>query len=272
MSIKLLCTDIDGTLLNKDRALSQKTIRVIESLRDSIKVILASSRMPKAMRHLQEELGITNMPLVCYNGAYVINGDGKVVVSEYIATEVLDNLLKMDVDSQCNISLYSEDNWYTERRDKWTQREIRNTKANPTYGTLATTVDSLKKKQKSAHKIMCMGEENLIDKIEEELQPHSAILNLYRSKETYLEISSKTTNKATGLEKLLLSYSPSIDWSEVISFGDNFNDIDLLKASGIGVAVANAKREVIEVSDIQTESNFENGVAQELVRQCAIKL
>jgi HAD superfamily hydrolase (TIGR01484 family) len=72
MNIKAICTDIDGTLLNADRQLSTRTIAAIQSVRGRMPVILASSRMPSAMFHLQRELGIENHPLICYNGGYVL--------------------------------------------------------------------------------------------------------------------------------------------------------------------------------------------------------
>ena len=75
---KAICTDIDGTLLDTNRQLSIGTIDAFKGLGSSIPVILASSRMPAAMRHLQAELGVLNHPMVCYNGGYVIRySEGK---------------------------------------------------------------------------------------------------------------------------------------------------------------------------------------------------
>ncbi len=67
MQTKLICSDIDGTLLNKDRELSTKTIEVIKDM-TPMPFILISSRMPQAIEHLQKELDITHLPLICYNG------------------------------------------------------------------------------------------------------------------------------------------------------------------------------------------------------------
>jgi len=74
MQIKLICSDIDGTLLNINRELSAKTIAVIKEVAP-LPFILISSRMPQAMEHLQEKLAISHLPLICYNGGLIIDGD-----------------------------------------------------------------------------------------------------------------------------------------------------------------------------------------------------
>jgi len=66
MSYKLLCTDIDGTLLNAERELAAETIAEFKRIKDTCKIILASSRMPMAMRHLQAEVDIVNLPMIAY--------------------------------------------------------------------------------------------------------------------------------------------------------------------------------------------------------------
>ena len=70
-----------------------------------------------------------------------------------------------------------------------------------------------------------------------------APLHLYRSKDTYLEIAPLQISKASALSQLLQA-ELNIDMKEVIAFGDNYNDIEMLKAVGCGVAVGNAKDEV----------------------------
>ena len=87
MTYQAICTDIDGTLLNKERQLSAKTIQVIRSLGKNFPVILASSRMPSAMRHLQAELDIEHHPLIAYNGGYVLQYDG-MAMHEFCSIEI----------------------------------------------------------------------------------------------------------------------------------------------------------------------------------------
>jgi len=68
MKYKIVFSDIDGTLLNKERQLSTSTISEIKKLKNKIPFILISARMPAAMRHLQKELEIEELPIISYNG------------------------------------------------------------------------------------------------------------------------------------------------------------------------------------------------------------
>ena len=68
MPHRIVFSDIDGTLLNVQRELSQHTISEIKRIKDNLPVVLISSRMPSAMTHIQDELGIRNQPIICYNG------------------------------------------------------------------------------------------------------------------------------------------------------------------------------------------------------------
>ena len=73
MSYKILFSDIDGTLLDAQRTLSEKTIKVLSELKDRLPIVLVSSRMPVQMYYLQEKAGILGMPLIAYNGALVLD-------------------------------------------------------------------------------------------------------------------------------------------------------------------------------------------------------
>lgn len=61
----MICSDIDGTLLNKNRELSQNTIQQVKRI-NNIPFVLISSRMPKAMTHLQQQFNNTPTPLIAY--------------------------------------------------------------------------------------------------------------------------------------------------------------------------------------------------------------
>ncbi len=266
MDIKAICTDIDGTLLNKERELSTETLDAIAKISDRIPIILASSRMPAAMRYLQKELNIESAPLICYNGGYVINytntGAINVLDSKPISIDVCEKVVDVVRHTSLHLSLYSEDNWYAPRMDKWTEREMNNTKVTPTIFSNDEVI-ALWKTQNNpgAHKIMCMGDEKEIAMVNKQLSnAYQNELHLYLSKSTYLEIASNKTSKAIALH-ILLKALYNFNESQVMAFGDNYNDIDMLKAAGLGIAVGNARQEVKDIAKEITLKSIDDGVA-----------
>ncbi|SMG30551.1 hypothetical protein SAMN05661096_01987 [Marivirga sericea] len=262
---KAICTDIDGTLLNPQRELSKRTIDIIKSIKDDTSIILASSRMPSAMRHLQETLDITDQPLICYNGGYIISQkDGiQVLDSVKIPFSTCEFIAQWSHHSKLHAGFYLEDDWFAPSEDQWTKREVNNTKVQASIFSGLELIESWKSQELGAHKIMCMGEPQLIDSLIAELKSMNSPLHLYRSKDTYLEIAPLEISKASAL-KHLLQAELKINMKEVIAFGDNFNDIEMLKAVGCGVAVGNAKEEVKQIANEITLPGKEDGVAATL--------
>ena len=114
---------------------------------------------------------------------------------------------------------------------------------------------------------MCMGEEKEIEVLYQQLQLHRNEINTYRSKSTYIEVSHIEQDKASALALLLKKKYPEIDMNNVIAFGDNYNDATLLEKVGLGVAVANAREEILANANHITKANIEDGVALFLERE-----
>ncbi|MBK5209215.1 MAG: HAD family phosphatase [Flavobacteriaceae bacterium] len=93
MTYKLICSDIDGTLLDKNRELSEITIQEIQRI-SPIPFVLISSRMPKAMRHLQSQIGNMGAPLIAYNGGLVLHNN-QVLHSAFIDNAVLEAVMNL---------------------------------------------------------------------------------------------------------------------------------------------------------------------------------
>lgn len=266
MSYKIVCTDIDGTLLNKDRRLSDKTIQEITRIKETVPVILISSRMPKSMKILQEQLGILNLPIIAYNGSLILDND------EVLQSIELPHSQLLAINSYCkgtdiHLSLYHNNEWVVPEMDYWANREANNTQVNPTVKDFDAIANIWEKENKGCHKIMCMGDEAEIGVLYEKLVKfHSEDLNIYRSKPTYIEISDKKQDKASALETLLNKRFPEYTMADVIAFGDNYNDLSLLTSVGLGVAVENAKTEVLNQADEVTKSNINDGVALTLCK------
>ncbi|WP_109437974.1 Cof-type HAD-IIB family hydrolase [Aquimarina sp. AU119] len=260
MPHRIVFSDIDGTLLNAERELSEFTISEIKRIKDTIPVILISSRMPSAMIHLQQELDITTEPIICYNGGLILV-DHKPIHSTFITPDIIEKLNDFNSEQKFHISLYHNDDWYVPKMDFWANREANNTKVNPTVKPTKSVIREWKDRNIGAHKIMCMGEETYIDEAYLFLEQNFGdILHLYRSKATYIEIAHKSISKLTAIEILLNSHF-NIPIADTVAFGDNYNDIAMLKAVGTGVAVANAKPETLQIADSITLSGKEDGVA-----------
>lgn len=258
--IKLICSDIDGTLLNMKRELSDETVYEIKKLKDKFPIVLISSRMPSAMKHLQKQLGVENHPLVAHNGG-LVDVKGKIMHSTTISHKLVKEIISLNKDD-LHLSLFNTDDWYAPRQDKWSEREIANTKVNPIFKTNEEVLQLWEEDLKGAHKIMCMGEEKLISKFYSLLKDgYSDVIHLYRSKDTYIEIAPKQISKRSAIEFLIASEF-NLKINEVMSFGDNYNDIDMLNASGLGLAVGNAKEEVKLIADKIIGNTKENGVAE----------
>lgn len=271
MTYRAICTDIDGTLLNKERQLSSKTIKTIRALGKDFPVILASSRMPSAMRHLQAELNIEHHPLIAYNGGYVLQYHGEVMTefcSIEIPASVVLRILKLSDGTSIHNSLYHKDEWYAPAYDQWTEREERITKVKSTVTDVVAIAQGWAEKGRGAHKVMCMGAEEEIHQLEKDLNAHLAEeIHVYRSRPTYLELAPKIISKATGLS-LLLEKVYDFPMENVICYGDNYNDIDMLTQAGLGVAVANAREEVKAVAKEITGFSIDDGVALSIEKHC----
>ena len=191
--IKAILSDIDGTLLNKDRVLSPLTVDTIKKVRNlyDVPFILISARMPKAITHLAAQLGI-NDPIVAYNGGLIFHNNERreVVQSLTISTDVAYEVYSFLKETNVHISLFREDEWVAETEDYWAKREINNTRVTPALAPVEQTLERWARKGGGVHKIMCMGDAHIIGDLEHFMKrEHVANANAYRSKDTYLEIT-----------------------------------------------------------------------------------
>lgn len=266
MRLKAICSDIDGTLLNSERSLSANLIAVVSSISPEIPFFLASARMPAAMRHLLQDLNRPKEPLIAYNGALVLDSEGKELESLTIPISLVHEIVHAAMPEGLHLSLFYGENWYTSVEDHWATREIQNTKVRPTWKNPLEVLENWSATHYGAHKVMCMGDPEKTALLYQTLiQRFGEQLHLYRSKDTYLEIAPKPISKATGLKKIL-EHGYAIGLDEVVAFGDGYNDIDLLEQVGWGVAVANAFPEVKAVANEVTKHHKEDGVASTLAR------
>ena len=263
MKYKIIFSDIDGTLLNGDRTLSNATIQQVKRLKNTIPFILVSSRMPDQMYHIQRDLGIEGLPLIAYNGGLVLNGE-KVLHSTVIPYPILKEIVIINEEKfggEIHISFYHNNEWYVPQYDQWAKREESITLVTPTVRPNREVLSRWEAEQKGAHKLMLMGETNLIESMFQLLnEKYASVIQIYRAKDTYIEVADISISKLTGV-KIVLDEVYHLSLNETIAFGDNYNDLEMLKGVGCGVAVDNARDEVKAVAKHLTDHHSKDGVA-----------
>ena len=255
---KIVFSDIDGTLLTDQHQVGEDTKRCIRRLAsEGTPFVLVSARMPKGIYTIQKEIGV-RAPIVAFSGGLILDMDGKAVYSIGIekkpAIQLHDRICAGWSDIACNT--YSYDRWLVDDPADWrVMLESEITDIIPQQGTIEEVIPE----GEIVHKFLCMGEPERILDLEQHLQKWYPHLAVSRSTPEYLEIMNGQATKGQAVE--ILSRINGISLADTIAFGDNFNDIDMLRTAGMGVAMANAPEEVKQSADRITKSNNEEGIA-----------
>lgn len=260
---KMVCLDIDGTLLNSGHEITQTTKEVIQQIANvkKIPVILVSARMPRGILFLQQELNITE-PIICYSGALIWD-DHNILSSIYMPASLVKNIYALAKDANIHLSLYRDDEWYVECMDEWAKQEAAITKNTPSLVNFNDLLDEWEREGTGPNKILCMATPESLQLFQSTIDNlYSDALNIYLSKTTYLEINSNKATKTAAIEFLLQKYGLHKD--EIIAIGDNYNDINMLEFAGMGIAMANAPDDVKQHAKYITASNDEEGVSKAL--------
>lgn len=255
---KAVFSDIDGTLLNTNHQITEDTKKKIQQInKEGIPYVLVSARMPKGMTNIRAELGAKS-PMICYSGALVVDEDDKPIYSVALPKESARKLCKriQKLDSKISISIYTNDEWLVEdKTEYWAAQETEITGVIPEEVSFED-----EEVYQEVHKILCMGNKGDIAKLEQRLVKEFPEIRIYRSKDTYLEIMSMKASKSDAIHMLKNHFN--VEREEIIAFGDNFNDIDMLQYVGLGVAMGNASEEVKNAADIVTDINDNEGERQ----------
>lgn len=257
MDYKIVFSDIDGTLLNTEHHVLPRTADAIRQVvARGIPFALVSARMPAAIAPIVEELGAP-AAVISYNGALVRTPDGREIHDERMTRTHTEAVLAQVARDYPTVSLsyYAGDTWYVrDRADPDVQREERITTVTSVEAEFAALIaaDTL------PNKLFAMGAPELIARMEQELSAAFPTLAVLRSAPHLLEINERTVSKATGIAVLLAHYG--IDRSEALAFGDNYNDIAMLRYVGHSVAMGNAPDEIKAIAASVTEGNDADGI------------
>lgn len=262
MDIKIVFSDIDGTFLTNDHKVTQKTIQAVKSLiSQNIQFGLVSARMPEAIYPIINKINV-KIPIISYSGALVLNEDQEVLCNMTIDSDSTTNILNEI--SNCwhdvTINYYAGHQWFIKNIDKRVENEMNITEATAKVADF----NSLINQNIMPNKILVMCEPETCKIMENQLSEKIQNINVVRSSDILLEIMDKSVSKAVGIDILLKHYGFNIENS--LAFGDNYNDIEMLKFAGRGIAMGNAPMAVKNIADNVTSSNEDDGIYKYLTK------
>ena len=153
-----------------------------------------------------------------------------------------------------SLSFYRDTAWFVERDDRWSEGESAITGLRPEVMPLAAAVA-----EGAPHKLLCMGEAEHIDRFYQILQNEGLAAELLRSKDEYLEIMPQQADKADAL-RTLCRYR-HLAPEQTMAIGDHDVDCTMLRAAGVGVAMANGSPAARQAADWIAPDNDHAGVA-----------
>lgn len=260
-AIQLFVSDVDGTLIGSDKALSVETIEAVSLLHSAgIRMTLISARPPSGILPLARRLGLT-LPLGAFNGGTIIKPDGEILAAHRIDQSVsrlaIGHILANDVD----VWVYADQNWYvSDLFHPRIQRERESSMVDP-IGT-----EDFEALHGRIDKIVAVSvNQDMVIRIDAELNELLANgAEVSRSNPIYCDITHPSANKGAGIAELAAAIGIPI--SRVAAIGDMPNDIGMLRHAALGIAMGQAPELVKEVADWVTASNVEHGVAQAITR------
>jgi len=261
---KLLVTDVDGTLLDHNSNLTELNKRaLLDCIENGIDVTIATGKTIDSIMFIIRELGLT-LPQITMGGAATVTTGG----------EVLDVI---NFPRQLYLKFI---------------RDVRTKGYEPTIATVDGKIYCREYSDNMMH-IINAGEKIIkVDDIESDFfikntvnisvpmlatdpmdayirKTFGSILQVVRSGEYFFDILSLEASKGNALKKLIKNLG--IKKEEVVSFGDSHNDISLFKESGYKIAVKNSFPELIEISDIVADENYNSGLGRAIYEHVLFK-
>ena len=254
----LICTDLDGTLLNDKKQISTENLCAIEHFKNNGGIFtFVTGRMPFFVSDILNAIS-PNAPIGCINGGGIYDHrEGRYLTSTTLPLSVMElvEYAASKIDG-IGVQVNHLDKIYFCKENSAMQK--------------FREVTHVKKLTKSFNKInepiakIVFGDENeeSISKLQEVLleHPRAKEFDFIRSELTLFEIMPKGINKGAAIsqfERLL-----SIERKNIIAIGDYNNDVEMLRNAGIGIAVANACEEAKAAADLITVSNNDHAIAK----------
>lgn len=256
MKIKLIASDMDDTLLNKDCKISARNAAAIKkAVQQDIVFLIATGRMYVSARPYALDLGL-DVPLVTYNGALVKESQsGKVFYEHKMKLSTAQEVLQYCKEKGYYLQVYVGDKILIKEENDFSRLYTK-------ISGIPTTEmgEAIYSIEEAPYKILIMTESGEFEQVWQVFEEKFAgKLDVTSSKDNFLELMEPGVNKWEAVKAVAQSYG--IAPEEIMCIGDSNNDIKMIKNAGIGVAVANAKDSVKDHAKIVTASNNDDGVA-----------
>jgi Cof subfamily protein (haloacid dehalogenase superfamily) len=256
---KLAAIDLDDTLLGPDKSISRENRRAVEQLRSAgVHVALASGRTVESMLRYYNELNLTG-PLITNNGAFVKDPSSaeaiiRIVLPDDLASRVIEEGLKQDFSVVCTL----ENEVYASDESRWVRLYEQRTGKKRIICPLP---DALWKCG-IIKTIWLSSKERIEEGVLAARKLFRESMNYMITEPEYVEFMEKHADKATGLKAVADHYGFS--QTDVIAFGDNNNDVGMLRWAGTGVAVGNANESARHAADFVGPGRGADSFAQAL--------
>lgn len=278
--IKLVASDLDGTIIGRDNTIFENNLKAINDMNNkNIDFVICTGKTYPIIKGMCSK----------FNASYGIFGNGNQIINLRTGEEIYKKLLTDSEINSCidiarahnlHIHIYTDNEIISEKELKY--MDLRNYKLQQDkhFETSLdiSIVDDIKQylafNKVNVCKLIISSDSDLSDIKNEILEKEDISIttikkyNQYKDdvidKEyEYLDITPKNINKDTALK--ILSNHLNVNNNEIMAIGDNLNDLDMVKNSGLGVAVANAYDELKEVAKYTTDNTVEAGGFAEAV-------
>ena len=254
----LICTDLDGTLYRNDKTISGENREAIEYFkREGGYFTFITGRLPYYSVDAYNAVK-PNVPFGCINGGGLYDGAaGKYIWKQEISIDVLEVIEDIDrYFKNIGIQICCFDKTYFVEENALTEKFRKRT-------GLPNLICNYRDVREPIGKIIFNSEDSVVlSDIEKRAKAHPKAdkFDFVRSEKTLFEILPKGVNKGMGLLKL--TEYLNVDIKKTVAIGDFDNDVAMIKAAKLGIAVANASKSVLEVADAVTVTNEEDAIAE----------
>jgi Cof subfamily protein (haloacid dehalogenase superfamily) len=247
---------MDRTILPSSLELSPATVRAIARVRRAgIEAIIATGRMFASTRPYAHQLGIT-APVICYQGALIVDP----VTGEWLQHRPIDVPVALEVIAAVrregfHMNVYVDDQLCVEKPTPEARTYAEHARLEMVVvGNFDTWL------HQPTTKIVIVGEPGALDDLEQRLRSRfDDRLFIAKSLPIFLEVASPGVSKGAALH--FVCERLGIDPAATIAFGDGANDLELLEAAGLGVAVADAEPALLRIADWTVPPVGQDGVA-----------